>query len=146
MENTNASNYINLHAQGIGYISRIREVTLKGRRSAFWSADINMMHGEKGVDNGITYVPFQVNAINQETIDLLQRLEEKSNNKDFSVMVSIRIGDFYPETFTLSKGPNAGQVKTILKGRLILITNIWIKDRRQAEAKFEQVYERPKTV
>lgn len=146
MENTTASNYVNLHAQGLGYLSRVREVTVKGRRSSFWSADINMMHGEKGVENGITYVPFQVNPANQETIDLLKQYEAESNNKDFAVMVATRIGDFYPETYTLSRGQNAGQVKTVLKGRLILITGIWIKDKRQSGARFEQVYERPKAV
>jgi hypothetical protein len=143
MENANASNYINLHTQGIGYLSRVREVVVKGRRSSFWSADINMMHGEKGVDQGITYVPFQVNPTNQETVDLLKEYATLSNDKNFSLMVQVRIGDFYPETFTMTKGDKAGQIRTVLKGRLILITGIWVKDKNQPNAGFEQVYERP---
>jgi len=142
---TQTTNYINLHAQGIGFLKRVREVKLnKGRKTSFWSADISMMHGETGVDNGITYVQFQVNPANQECADIIQHYAEQANSSDFSVRIGARVSDFFPETFTLTKGANAGQIRTVLKGRLLLIFNVWVKDKRHPNAQFELVYERPR--
>jgi hypothetical protein len=144
MSNQSQSNYINLITEGIGYLSRAREVTVgKGRNSTFWSADINMMHGEKGVDNGIRYVPFQVNPANQEAESVLEKFAELSNSKNHKVMVRVRVGDYYPETYTKTQGVNAGQVATVLKGRLLMITHVWVTDKSVANSRPEMVYERP---
>lgn len=141
---TTASNYINLHAQGIGFLKRVREVQLtRGRKTSFWSADISMMHGETGVDNGITYVNFQVNPANQECVDIIKYFSEEANSNDFSVRIAARVSDFFPETFTQTKGANAGQIRTVLKGRLILITHVWVKDKRQ-DTEYVLEYERPR--
>lgn len=134
------SNYINLHAVGIGYLKRIRNVKVRG--GSFVGCSINAMHGEKGVDDGIRYTPFDVKATTQEMANILQQFMADSNDPKMRLMVQFKIGDFTPESFTLQNGDRAGQIGINLKGRLIQIYKIWSKD-VGGNGKFELVYERP---
>ena len=97
---TSASNYINLHAQGIGYLSRVRNVVPR-KGGSFVACSINAMFGEKGVKDGVQYTAFDVKAVNEEVAELLKQAQADANNKDRIVMVRFRISDFYPDSYTI---------------------------------------------
>lgn len=138
---TSNSNYINLHAQGLGYMSRVRHVTPR-KGTPFMACSINAMFGEKGVADGIQYTSFDVRAVNAEVAALLDDAMADANNKDLSVMVRFRISDFYPDTYRLESGVNAGEMRTVLKGRLLMITHLWVKV-KGAEGEAKLMYQRP---
>jgi hypothetical protein len=144
MSNQSASNYINLQTAGIGYLGRVRKVSVK-KGPPFVACSINAIHGENGVEGGYTYVPFDVKAVNEETEGLLNHFMADANNEKRVVKVCFRIGDYYLDSYQVTKGPNAGQTRTVLKGRLLLITHVWVKD-KGAEGPMELAYERPKNV
>jgi Protein of unknown function (DUF3577) len=137
------STYINMHAQGLGYLSRVRNVTPR-KGSPFMACSINAMFGEKGKEDGIQYTPFDVRAVNAEVTELLGKAMADANNPDVSVMVRFRIGDFYPDTYRLEVGPKAGEMRTVLKGRLLMITHLWVKV-KGSEGAPELKYQRPDT-
>lgn len=121
-----SSNFINLHTTGIGYMTRVREVPVR-KGQPFMSAMIRAMHGEKGVQDGIQYVPFDVKAVTDETKEVLQHLAPYTNSQDYRVMVQFKIGDFYIDTFKYPSGPKAGETGTMMKGRLVQIYAAWVK-------------------
>jgi Protein of unknown function (DUF3577) len=141
MSTSKSSNYIDLQTSGIGYLSRIRTVTVR-KGKPFVACSINAMHGEKGTDEGITYVPFDVKAVNAEVEGVLRTLETAANSKDKVVMVRFRVGDFYPDSYTIAGGDRAGEMRIVLKGRLLFITHAWVKTKGDAE--MQLVYERPR--
>lgn len=125
-----SSNYIDLHVSGIGYLSRVREVSVR-KGSPFMAATIRAMHGEKGVKDGIQYVPFDVKAATDDTAQVLWNLQQMANDKSLLVMVQFKIGDFYIDSFKYTSGDKAGETGTMLKGRLIKIRNAWVKTKGQ---------------
>jgi Protein of unknown function (DUF3577) len=137
------SNYINLHAQGIGYMSRVRNVTPR-KGSPFMACSINAMFGEKGKEDGVQYTAFDVKAVNKEVEELLGKAMADANNPDVSVMVRFRIGDFYPDSYRIEHGEKAGEMRMCLKGRLLMITHLWVKV-KGAEGAPQLMYERPES-
>lgn len=141
----NESRYIDLHTQGIGYLNRIREVPVR-KGLPFMACTIRAMHGEKGVQDGIQYVPFDVKAITDDTKAVLKQLQNDANNRNLRVMVQFKIGDFYIDTFKYTSGDKAGESGTMLKGRLIRIRRAWVKN-LVAQGNDQQgwtlVYEKP---
>lgn len=121
------SNYINLQARGIGYLGRVRSVKVR-KGNDFMSATINAMSGEMGVEKGISYTPFDVKAVGKDTEELLKRFEADAADDTKRVTVQFTIGDFTIHTFDYKQGPRQGQVGTQLKGRLLKIQRVWIKD------------------
>jgi hypothetical protein len=127
MTNANASNYINLHVQGIGYLGRVREVTVR-KGPNFMSATINAMSGEKGVSNGIQYTPFDVKGTGKDVAELLKRFQADAADENKRVTVQFTISDPGIHTFTYQSGARQGQAGTVIKGRLLKIQRVWIKD------------------
>lgn len=125
--NGRSSNFIDLHTSGLGYISRVREVPVR-KGKPFMAASIRAMHGEKGVEDGIQYVPFDVKAMTPETIWCLKELAGYANSDSHRVMVQFKIGDFYIDTFRYTTGTKAGETATMLKGRLLQIYAVWVKE------------------
>lgn len=125
MSNSNTqsvSSYINLHTTGIGFLNRIREVPAS-KRSKFWSCDVAAMHGSQ--DEGINYVNFQVNSANEEVDRLLSQAKIDSDDGK-KIKAAFKIGDLYTEAFILNRGANAGKPSAVIKGRLLLITHLWV--------------------
>jgi hypothetical protein len=115
---TGSSNFIDLHARGMGYLSRIRKVSPK-KGASFLAATISAFHGEKGSD--MTYVKFDCRVSGAEADTVAGKLMEDANNRDKKVVIGFKIGDFYLDSFTYEKGEKAGQQGTVLKGRLLKI-------------------------
>lgn len=112
------SNFIDLHARGMGYLSRVREVKPK-KGSPFIAATVSAFHGEKGGE--MTYVKFDCRISGTEADKVIRTLMEDANNRDKKVVIGFKIGDFYLDTFTYEKGEKAGQQATVLKGRLLKV-------------------------
>ena len=124
---SNSSNYINLHVTGLGYISRIREVPVK-KGIPFMACSIRAMFGEKGVKDGIQYTPFDVKAVTPQAAGILRDAMADANTKDKRVMVAFKISDPEINTFKYESGPKAGESGVVMKGRLLIIARVWVKD------------------
>ena len=143
MSNSNQAprEFINLHLSGLGYLNRVREVSVK-KGNNFFACTIKAMFGEKNVDGGIQYLPVDSKATSSQAESILREYMGQANSDDYQVMVAFNVGDPYIETFKYDKGAKAGEVGTTLKGRLILITRVFVKDLRAGQnAKSEMVYE-----
>jgi len=143
-----SNNFINLHVQGIGYLKRVREVKVRGS-APFIACAISAMFGERGVKDGIQYTPFDTKAVSPTAAKVLETFAGQANHKHKRVMVQFKIGDPYIDTFTYQQGDRAGQIGACMKGRLIKIYKVWIKDltkANEADEKigWELVYELPK--
>lgn len=119
-QQTNNQVFFDLHIEGLGYISRIREVTFK--KSSYWACDIYALNGSS---EDCQTVRFDANIVGEEAIGLAKKLELKANNKDHKVLVGFKLGDLSPSTFEYKKGAKAGETGISLKCRLLQIK--WIK-------------------
>lgn len=124
------NNYVDMHTIGLGYISRVREVPVR-KGQPFISASISAFHGEKGVKDGMTFVPFDVKAASEQVREVLKQFEAQANDRDCKVMVRFKIGDQYIDSYTFTKGDRAGQTGMVLKGRLLFVSHVWIKAKDQ---------------
>ena len=144
------SNYINLHVTGLGYLKRIREVKLKGKGTKpFMACSISAMFGEKGVEGGVQYTPFDVKAVSAQAEEVLKAFAAVASNPNKRLMVQFKIGDPYIDTFTYQSGDKAGQLGTSMKGRLLKINRVWVKSLAQGGASNDHsdwnlAYELPK--
>jgi len=144
------SNYINLHVTGLGYLKRIREVKLKGKGTKpFMACSISAMFGEKGVEGGVQYTPFDVKAVSAQAEEVLKTFAADANNPNKRLMVQFKIGDPYIDTFTYQSGDKAGQLGTAMKGRLLKINRLWVKNLAHGKGSGDQAdwtlaYELPK--
>ncbi|MFA6094345.1 MAG: STY4534 family ICE replication protein [Candidatus Paceibacterota bacterium] len=114
------NNYFDLHITGIGYVNRIREVSVK-RGDAFWACDIAALHG---ASDDVEYTRFDCRVSGETAEKLIKRCDkaEKDNKK---VLIGFKLGDLYAETFVFEKGAKQGETGVSLKARLLYIT--WIK-------------------
>ena len=121
------SNYINLHTVGLGYMSRVRHVKVRG--GEFMAASIRAMHGEKGVKDGVQYVPFDVKAATDQAAAVLECAMADANNDNKRVMVRFTISDYFIDSFKYTSGTKAGETGTALKGRLLEISHVWVQEK-----------------
>jgi len=134
------SDYIDLHTQGIGIARRYRIVKPK-KGAPFTSVSISAMFGEKGVQDGISFVPYDVKAVTQQALEVLTEFQGVINDPNKTVLVRFQIGDAYPDTYQLTQGKNAGDTRFVLKGRLLKITHLWAKSKDAAdEGGYELLY------
>jgi Protein of unknown function (DUF3577) len=124
---SNSSNYINLHVTGIGHLGRVREVAVR-KGAPFMACSIRAMFGEKGVADGIQYTSFDVKAVTPQSAGILRDAMADANNKDKRVTVQFKISDPEINTFKYESGPKAGESGVVMKGRLLLIARVWVKD------------------
>ena len=130
--------YFNLHTSGIGYLNRIRWVSVKGRgRSSepFLACSISALRGPA---EGVEYTYFDVRVSGEEAINIIDDLQDTVNS-GAKVIVSFRIGDIYPHLYERKvkvDGRLTGEIETacLLKGRLLLINSVTVNG--------EKVYER----
>lgn len=117
---TQATSYFNLHTQGIGYLNRVREVTVR-RGQPFMACDIAALHGAA---DDVEYTRFDCKVAGGEA-DRLIRQYMADVQAERKVLLSFRIGDLWTDAFIYEKGERQGQPGASLKGRLIFID--WIK-------------------
>ena len=145
MSNQSTSNFINLHTSGIGYIRRVRNVAVR-KGGAFYAASISAMFGEKGVKDGVQYVPYDVKAVSEQAEQVLQLIQADANDQNKRVMVRFNIGDAYIDSFKHQSGARAGETGLTMKGRLLFVTHAWVKNKNDGDDQqgWNLVYELPK--
>jgi hypothetical protein len=113
---TPSQSYFNLHVSGLGYVSRIREVTVK-RGSPFLACTIAALHG--AADN-VEYTKFDCRVSGAEAEKLIRRCMD-AVNADKKVLLGFNLGDLYPDLYEKKDGTPG----VALKARLLRID--WIK-------------------
>ena len=112
--------YFDLHVTGIGYLNRIREVSVK-RGQPFLAVDVSALHGS--ADN-VQYTRFDCRVSGKEAQAIVRQLMP-AVERERKVLVGFKLGDVYADTFTYQRGEKQGQTGVSLKARLLRIT--WAK-------------------
>lgn len=113
------TSYFNLHVDGLGYLSNIREITTAN--GSFLTGVINALHGSTEKPD---YTRFDVTISGKETSGLIRRCQ-KSVDEEKKVLLGFKLSNLTADVFTLTKGEHAGEARPTLKARLIKIS--WIK-------------------
>lgn len=120
--------YFDLHLRGLGYLSRVRDVTFKGngrsKARPFLACAISAFHGDPDVENGIVYLPLDLIVSGDKAKEAVRAVMNDANDPDAKVLVGFRSGDHYIRTFERT-GNRAGETGAVLKGRLLKV--FWIK-------------------
>ncbi|HEJ9679067.1 TPA: DUF3577 domain-containing protein [Proteus mirabilis] len=127
---TSENKYFNLHVNGIGYLSNIRQVN--GPKGQFLTAVINALSGP--VDNPV-YVRFDTTVVGENTVSLVRRCI-KAVDEDKKVLTGFTLSNLASDIFTLTKGEHAGEQRVSLKARLLNID--WIKIGKEVVYKAEK--------
>ncbi len=114
MSTKETKEYFDLHTQGIGYLSRIREVAPK-EGSPFLSVTVAALRGR--VDNA-QYTHFECRVSGHKTQELVRQLMPAVEG-NLKVLIGFTLSDLYAETFTFQNGDRAGETGIRLKARLL---------------------------
>lgn len=121
--------YFDLHLTGLGYLSRVREVTSAGHGRAkakpFLACSISAFHGDPEVQNGVVYLNLDLIVSGETAKDVILSVMDDANDRDVKVLVGFRAGDHYISTYEIKQGNRAGQMGTVLKGCLLKV--FWVK-------------------
>lgn len=120
MSVTKEKSFFDLHINGLGYLSRIREVKPR-KGDTFLACDIAALNGPS---DDVSYVRFDTRVSGTEAQHLVRRCMA-AVEAEKKVMIGFRLGDLWADIFTYSKGKRAGEQGVSLKARLLFIT--WIK-------------------
>ncbi|CAC9641334.1 DUF3577 domain-containing protein [bacterium endosymbiont of Bathymodiolus sp. 5 South] len=120
----NKTVYFDLHATGVGYINRAREVSPENG-DTFFACDISAMRGN--TDKGVKYTKFSVRVVGNKAKEVFTQHLQAMQQKDAKVIVSFVIGDIQPASYSyvdkISKETKAG---CSIDGRLIAIKSLKI--------------------
>ncbi|PRF10226.1 MULTISPECIES: DUF3577 domain-containing protein [Burkholderiaceae] len=120
--------YFDLHLRGLGYLSRVRDVTTRGngrsKAKPFLACSISAFHGDPNIENGIVYLPLDLIVSGEKAKEAVRSIMDDANDPDVKVLVAFRSGDHYIRTFERT-GNRAGETGAVLKGRLLKLS--WIK-------------------
>lgn len=120
--------YFDLHLRGLGYLSRVRDVTTRGngrsKAKPFLACSISAFHGDPNIENGIVYLPLDLIVSGEKAKEAVRSVMDDANDRDAKVLVAFRSGDHYIRTFERT-GNRAGETGAVLKGRLLKL--FWIK-------------------
>lgn len=120
--------YFDLHLRGLGYLSRVRDVTARGngrsKARPFLACAISAFHGDPNVENGIVHLPLDLIVSGEKAKEAVRSVMDDANDPDVKVLVAFRSGDHYIRTFERT-GNRAGETGAVLKGRLLKL--FWIK-------------------
>ena len=126
----NPASYFDLHTRGIGYMNRIREVSVR-KGEPFMAVTVACLRGNT-VDVEYTYIDCRVSGSEAE---MLVRRCIPASEAGKKILVGFCIGDIYPETFVYKSGNKQGETGVSIKGRLLRISFIKIDG--------ETVYQQP---
>ncbi|WP_241576167.1 STY4534 family ICE replication protein [Rosenbergiella collisarenosi] len=112
------SSYFNLHIDGLGYLSNIREINTA--TGSFLSCTINALHGSTEKPE---YTRFDVTVSGQQTTSLIRRCQN-AVNEEKKVLIGFKLSNLIADVFTLTKGDHAGESRALLRARLIKISFI----------------------
>ncbi|EAM8674829.1 hypothetical protein DPU05_19585 [Salmonella enterica subsp. enterica serovar Teddington] len=112
------SSYFNLHIDGLGYLSNIREVNTA--TGSFLSCTINALHGSTDKPE---YTRFDVTVSGKQTSSLIRRCQN-AVNEERKVLIGFKLSNLTADVFTLAKGDHAGESRASLNARLIKISFI----------------------
>lgn len=137
--NQATTNHFNLHLNGVGYLNRVRWVTVgQGRKAEpFLSCSIAALRGE-GEKPDYTYLDLKV--VGEDAINLIDSFAEDANN-GHKVVVSFKVSDIYTHLYERdSKDQNGNKTgmkepAALIKGRLLLVYSVTVDG--------ERVYTRP---
>lgn len=113
--------YFDLHINGIGYLSRAREVKPK-RSNPFLAVNVTAIHGHA---DDVQRVRFDAKVAGTEAQNVIRDLIGTINDRDRKVLASFKLGDLYVDTFVYETGEKAGQTGISLKTRLLRLA--WVK-------------------
>lgn len=130
MTQSNESKFFDLHTTGIGYLNRVREVSVR-RGPAFLACTVAALHGSAD-DVEYSYIDCKVSG--SEAQKLVRRCKE-AVDAGKKVLVSFKIGDIWTDPFIYQNGEKKGQPGAQLKGRLLFIGRISVDG--------EEVYRAP---
>ena len=120
MSNNEVSKYFDLHTSGIGYISRIREVSPK-EGTPFLSVTIAALRGS--VEN-VQYTHFECHVSGKQAQTIVRELKTAVEGK-LKVLIGFILSDLYGESFIFKNGDKAGETGISLKARLLRVQ--WAK-------------------
>ncbi|WP_285160025.1 STY4534 family ICE replication protein [Klebsiella oxytoca] len=112
------SSYFNLHIDGLGYLSNIREINTA--TGSFLSCTINALHG---LAEKPEYTRFDVTVSGKQASSLIRRCQN-AVNEEKKVLIGFRLSNLTADVFTLTKGDHAGESRASLRARLIKISFI----------------------
>ncbi|HCL5350730.1 TPA: DUF3577 domain-containing protein [Salmonella enterica subsp. salamae serovar [1],40:z35:e,n,x,z15] len=112
------SSYFNLHIDGLGYLSNIREINTA--TGSFLSCTINALHGSTEKPE---YTRFDATVSGKQTTSLIRRCQN-AVNEEKKVLIGFRLSNLTADVFTLTKGDHAGESRASLRARLIKISFI----------------------
>lgn len=118
---TNSNQFFDLHTRGIGYLNRIREVSVR-KGQPFMAVTVGALRGDADSPE-YTYFDCRVSGTDAET---LVRRCQPASDAGKKVLVGFTIGDVYTDTFIYAAGPKKGETGVSLKGRLLRISFIKI--------------------
>ena len=113
----NPASYFNLHAEGCGYLNRVRSVKPE-KGEPYLACTIAAKHGD--ATSPVT-TKFDCRVSGSRAQAIVQQLEAdvKAEKK---VFIGFRIGDFVPELFVYQNGKRKGETGVVNKGRLLQVT------------------------
>lgn len=117
---TSETKYFDLYTTGIGYLSRVREVSgTKG--DPFLSITLAALRGNA---DDAQYTHFDCVVSGQQAKDLVRQLQPAVDG-DGKVLVGFLLNDLYGQPFVFQNGDKAGDAGVNLKARLLRIE--WAK-------------------
>lgn len=119
MENKETK-YFDLYTTGIGYLSRVREIT-KSEGNSFLGITIAALRGNA---DDAQYTHFDCVVSGQQAKDLVRQLQP-AVTEDRKVLVGFVLNDLIGKPFVFERGDKAGQAGVNLKARLLKIN--WAK-------------------
>ncbi|PLR35050.1 hypothetical protein CYR55_14205 [Chimaeribacter californicus] len=126
----NQPGYFNLHIDGLGYLSNLREITTPN--GSFLTCVINALHGSTEKPE---YTRFDVTVVGKEASSLIRRCRQAVDEQK-KVLVGFKLSNLTAEVFTLTKGVHAGEARPSLRARLLKVS--WIKVDQQMVYKAEK--------
>jgi hypothetical protein len=117
---TSETKYFDLYTTGIGYLSRVREIT-NTKGAPFLSITLAALRGNA---DDAQYTHFDCVVSGQQAKDLVRELQPAVND-DCKVLVGFLLNDIYGQPFVFQNGNKAGDAGVNLKARLLRIE--WAK-------------------
>jgi len=117
---SNETKYFDLYTTGIGYLSRVREIT-NDEDNPFLGITIAAL---RGTTDDAQYTHFDCVVSGQQAKDLVRQLQP-AVTEDRKVLVGFVLNGLIGQPFIFERGDKAGQAGVNLKARLLRIN--WAK-------------------